>query len=84
MEPTVHITQTETADHKPPLLCFTYLGNQEKASKSSMKAKGQCGHFLPCSETSKLVMEMVVPSQRFIVLQAEQQSLLDSVIKHWH
>lgn len=41
--------------------------------RAALQAKGRCGHFLPCGgETSKLVMEMVVPSQRFIVLQAEQ------------
>lgn len=56
------------------LLCYaspTYE-IRRKPIKAAWKQRDGVGIFLPCSEKSKLVMEMVVPSQRFIVLQAEQ------------
>lgn len=72
MEPPVPPTQTEMADTS--LLCYAWLTYKVrwKPVRAALQAKGQCGHFLPCSETSELMMEMVIPSQRVIVLQAEQ------------
>lgn len=58
------VTQTEmAADHRPPLLCFAHLGNEEKDKHRSASKCGQSGHFLPCSEMSGLMREIAVPSQ---------------------
>lgn len=61
------------------LLCYAWLIHKIKWKpvRMALQAKGRRGHFLPCSETSELMMEMVVPSQTVIVLQAEQ------CYQHW-
>jgi len=80
MEPPLFVTRQNWLIAS--LLCCVSLTyeTRRKPVRAALQAKGWYGHFLPCTETSKLMMEMIVPSQRFIMLHAEQWSPLDSVI----
>lgn len=62
MELPVHTTQPEWLITS--FLCYASLTYEirRKPLQAALQAKGQCGHFLPCSETSQLIM--VVPSQK--------------------
>lgn len=74
MEPPVDMTQTG-------LFCYALLPYEirRETTSTALRAKGQCGHFLPCRETSKLMREIAVPSQGLLCY-SQDSSLPQTVL----